>query len=57
MNKYNKNLVTIVANHYQIARSEAEQYLDLMEQNEIIDLLQKYGKQEKQIKELLKWRQ
>ena len=54
MNKYNKNLVRIIANHYQIANIEAEQYIDLMEQTEIIDLLQKYGKQEKQIKELLK---
>ena len=54
MNKYNKNLVTVIANHYQIARSEAEVYIDLMEQEEITDLLKKYGKQEKQIKELLK---
>jgi hypothetical protein len=54
MNKYNKNLVTVIANHYQIARAEAEVYIDMMEQVEIIDLLKKYGKQEKQIKELLK---
>ena len=54
MNKYNKSLVTIVANHYQVSRIEAESYIDLLEQDEIIDLLQKYGKQEKEIKGLLK---
>ena len=54
MSKYNKNLVTVIANHYQIARAEAEIYIDMMEQDEISDLLKKYGKQEKQIKELLK---
>jgi len=54
MNKYNKNLVTVIANHYQIARAEAEVYIDMMEQAEIIDLLKKYGKQDKEIKGLLK---
>ena len=54
MNKYNKDLVTVIANHYQIARIEAEQYIDLMEQSEMINLLKKYGKQEKEIKGLLK---
>ena len=54
MNKYNKSLVKIIANHYQIALIEAEQYIDLMEQDEITDLLKKYGKQEKEIKGLLK---
>ena len=53
-NKYNKDLVTVIANHYQIARIEAEQYIDLMEQSEMINLLKKYGKQEKEIKVLLK---
>ena len=54
MSKYNKNLVTVIANHYQIARAEAEIYIDMMEQDEISDLLKKYGKQEKEIKVLLK---
>jgi len=54
MNKYNKSLVTVVANHYQVSRIEAESYIDLLEQDEITDLLKMYGKQEKQIKELLR---
>ena len=54
MSKYNKSLVKIVANHYQVANNEAEQYIDLLEKNEITDLLKKYGKQEKEIKGLLK---
>ena len=54
MNKYNKSLVTIVANHYQISRLEAETYIDIMEKVELTELLKKYGKQEKEIKVLLK---
>ena len=54
MNKYNKNLVTVVANHYQVARVEAESYIDLLEQSEITELLKKYGIQDKEIKGLLK---
>ena len=54
MSKYNKSLVKIVATHYQVAYLEAEQYIDLLEENEISDLLKKYGKQEKEIKGLLK---
>ena len=54
MNKYNKDLVTVVANHYQVSRLEAETYIDIMENVEITELLKKYGKQEKEIKGLLK---
>ena len=54
MSKYNKSLVTVVANHYQVSRLEAEQYIDLLDNPEITELLKKYGKQEKEIKILLK---
>ena len=52
--KYNKELVKLIANHYQIARIEAEEYISLLEQTEISSLLKKYGKTDKEIKGLLK---
>ena len=54
MDKYNKELVTIMGNHYQIPKSEAEEYIGLLQKTEITDLLKRYGKQEKEIKGLLK---
>ena len=54
MNKYNKSLVKIVANHYQVSYLEAEQYIEFMGKVEMTELLKKYGKQEKEIKVLLK---
>ena len=52
--KYNKELVQHMANHYQIAKSEAEEYIGLLDKQEIISILKKYGKAEKEIKSLLK---
>ena len=52
--KYNKELVKFIADHYQVARIEAEEYISLLEQIEISSLLKKYGKSEKEIKGLLK---
>ena len=52
--KYNKELVKLIADHYQIAKIEAEEYISLLEQAEISSLLKKYGKSEKEIKGLLK---
>ena len=52
--KYNKELVKLIANHYQVAKIEAEEYISLLEQSEISSLLKKYGKTDKEIKGLLK---
>jgi len=52
--KYNKELVQHMANHYQIAKSEAEEYIGLLDKQEIVSILKKYGKAEKEIKSLLK---
>ena len=52
--KYNKELVKLVADHYQVAKIEAEEYIGLLQKTEITDLLKRYGKQEKEIKGLLK---
>ena len=52
--KYNKELVKLIANHFQIARIEAEEYISLLAKQEIISILKKYGKTEKEVKSLLK---
>ena len=52
--KYNKELVKIVAKHYQVARIEAEEYIDLLGKIEVGLMLKKYGKSDKEIKGLLK---
>ena len=52
--KYNKELVKLIAGHYQIARIEAEEYISLLEKNDITNILKQYGKNEKEIKGLLK---
>ena len=52
--KYNKELVKLIADHYQVAKIEAEEYIGLLQKTEITDLLKRYGKQEKEIKGLLK---
>ena len=52
--KYNKELVKLIAGHYQIARIEAEEYISLLEKNDVTDILKRYGKNEKEIKGLLK---
>ena len=52
--KYNKDLVKMIADHYQIARIEAEEYIGLLGKDNLISILKKYGKSEKEIKGLLK---
>jgi hypothetical protein len=59
MDKYNKDLVKLIADHYKIAKSEAEDYIGHFLSNSdmrdnLITLLKMYGKQEKEIKGLLK---
>jgi len=52
--KYNKELVKLIADHFQTARPEAEEYIGLLEKEELSSILKKYGKNEKEIKGLLK---
>jgi len=53
-NKYNKELVKFIADHFEVAKSEAEDYIGLLHKDEIISMLKKYGKSEKDAKSLLK---
>ena len=52
--KYNKELVQLVAKHYQVPRSEAEEYIELLGKEQLTSMLKKYGKGTKEIKGLLK---
>ena len=57
--KYNPELVTCVANHYEISRKEAKErigmYMHFSEgMQSLADMLRMYGKTEKEIKRLLK---
>jgi hypothetical protein len=52
--KYNKDLVKFIANHYEVRKDEAEVYISILGKDEILPLLKKYGKSEKEAKSLLK---
>ncbi len=52
--KYNKDLVKLIADHFEVPKLEAEEYIELLKKDEIISLLKKYGKSDKEAKTLLK---
>jgi hypothetical protein len=59
VNKFNKDLIKFVKDHYQISSQEAEQYISIYIHTtsgiqSLIDILKGYGKTEKEIKKLLK---
>ena len=59
MDKYNKDLVNIIGQHYQIPKSEAEEYITIFLSNSdtidnLVSILKMYGKTDKEIKGLLK---
>jgi len=52
--KYNTELIDIMVMHFECSKSQVKDYLDLIAKNELIEILEKYGKNEKTIKRLLK---
>ena len=52
--KYEKQLVSQVAEHYQVSKAEAIEYINLLDRDSCVNLLNKYGYTEKEIKSLLK---
>ena len=59
VNKYNKDLINFVKDHYQINSNEAEEYIGIFIRTNsgiqnLIDIMKTYGKTEKEIKKLLK---
>lgn len=52
--KYDKQLVIQIADHYQVSQMEAIEYIDLLSKDSCSSLLSLYGYTEKEIKKLLK---
>ena len=52
--KYNSELIDIMVTHFECSKSQVKDYLDLITKNELIEILEKYGMNEKTIKRLLK---
>ena len=52
--KYNAELIDMMTKHFECSKSQVKDYLDLIAKNELIEILEKYGMNEKTIKRLLK---
>lgn len=52
--KFSDKLISQVAEHYQVSRLEATEYVELMDQDQCTRLLNLYGYTEKEIKNMLK---
>ena len=45
--KYNTELIDIMVQHFECSKSQVKDYLDLIAKDELIDILEKYGMNEK----------
>jgi len=52
--KYNTELIDIMVMHFECSKSQVKDYLDLIHKDELIEILEKYGMNEKTIKRLIK---
>jgi len=52
--KYNAELIDIIAMHFECSKLQVKNYLKLIDKIELIEILGKYGMNEKTIKRLLK---
>ena len=52
--KYNTELIDIMVQHFECSKSQVKDYLDLIHKDELMEILEKYGMNEKTIKRLLK---
>lgn len=55
--KYSEQLVDLIANHYLISTTEALDYIDILYtsgSNQLTDIIKLYGKNDKEVKSLLK---
>ena len=52
--KYNTELIDIMVMHFECSKSQVKDYLDLIAKSELMEILKKYGMNEKTIKRLLK---
>ena len=59
LDKYNVELVMLIANHYEVSKAEAKEYIDIFRYtadgiNNLTEVVEQYGKTKKEIKKLLK---
>ena len=52
--KYNTELLETMVTHFECSKSQVKDYLDLIAKDELMEILEKYGMNEKTIKRLLK---
>ena len=52
--KYNTELIDIMVTHFECSKSQVKDYLELIHKNELMEILEKYGMNEKTIKRLCK---
>ena len=52
--KYNTELIDIMVQHFECSKSQVKDYLDLIAKDQLMEILEKYGMNEKTIKRLLK---
>ena len=59
LDKYNVELVMLIAKHYEVSKSEAKEYIDIFRYtadgiSNLTQVVEQYGKTKKEIKKLLK---
>ena len=52
--KYDKELIDTICKHFEISKKECIDYIELLNKEELIFMLELYGKNKKEIKKLLK---
>ena len=52
--KYDKELVNIISNHFECSKSQVQEYLELIDKEELKSILEMYGLDKKTIKRLSK---
>ena len=54
--KYDKELVNIITNHFECSKSQVQEYLELIDKEELKSILEMYGLDKKTMKRLCKWK-
>tara|TARA_B100000900_G_scaffold399064_1_gene401173 strand:- start:919 stop:1272 length:354 start_codon:yes stop_codon:yes gene_type:complete len=52
--KYNKEMLGYLSQWYGVSQSEVKGYLEILSNDQVVDILMKYGKTKKEAKKLLK---
>ena len=52
--KFPKKLLSFLSNHYEVSQREITDYLEILNKGQIEEICKQYGKNKKQIKELMK---